>query len=151
MFAEVDGDMVDTLSAYRWCVSRANGGYYAVRGVWDRALKSTRLVAMHRSIIGAVKGQFVDHVDGDTMNNRRDNLRICTNAQNIRNMRPHAGRTTKGVHFMLSREQSPRPWQAYITHCGHRIHLGYFASAQEAQAAYNASATRLFGEFAHVV
>jgi len=151
MFAVVDSDVADEMSKHKWMARRSNGGWYAARAVWMPTEKKCRQISMHRLIAGATKGQFVDHIDGDTLNNKRENLRICTNAQNLQNMRAHKGRSTKGVHFTKKRSHLCNPWHAYITLNRKRKHLGYFSSAESAQAAYNTAADELFGEFARKI
>lgn len=147
LHAVVDDEDYENVSKYNWCASlTSNGGAYAVRGVWNPATKKTQIVALHRWLLGAGAGQVGDHINGDTLDNRRSNLRICTNAENIRKMR----KPSKGVHLMKSRAAKAKPWQAYIGARGSvtpRRHLGYFASKEEAQEAYNRAASKAFGDF----
>jgi hypothetical protein len=105
---------------------------------------------MHRLIVGAEDGFQVDHINGDTLDNRRENLRVCSQFENQRNMRPRS-RGTKGVHFTVNRSHLKSPWQAYITFNRKRKHIGYFCTMEEAQAAYNKEAVKLFGDFASPV
>lgn len=136
------------LARQRWCASITNGGCYAVKGIWNPSTKTTKLVPMHRIIVGAKPGQFVDHINGNTLDNRRRNLQICTNAENIRKMR----RTSKGVHFQKARSHLKTPWLAYVGSNGSNVktrrrYLGYFATRQQAQVAYNNAAKKLYGKF----
>ncbi len=89
----------------------------------------------------------VDHIDGDRANNKWSNLRPATSSQNQANSRANKSSSLpKGVR--LYRKNSPRPFGTSIR-CNGRIHwLGYFATADEAAAAYIAKAKELFGEFA---
>lgn len=149
---EIDDDMMEELGRFSWCASvGTNGGPYATRTEWMPDKKRYRVVRMHRQITGALRGQCVDHIDGDSLNNRRSNLRICSNAENIRNMKPHNGRSTKGVHFTKRRSHMQTPWHAYITHDMKRIHIGYFESESLAQSAYNEAARRIHGEFSRTI
>lgn len=150
-YARVDAEDFDTMSAFSWSCSKSNGGVYAVRGIWNSSEKRTVIVPMHRVIVGASRGQYVDHINNDTLDNRRCNLRICTNSQNHGNRPPQSGRVTKGVHLTKRRSHLANPWHAYITVAGKRIHLGYFTTEREAQDAYNEAALFHFGEFAQVV
>ena len=90
----------------------------------------------------------VDHVDGDTRNNRIENLRLCTNSQNQfnspRKVTNRAG--FKGVVFVAA--CTKRPWHAKINIGGRRIGLGYYATAGEAALAYAAGAPAVAHEFA---
>lgn len=102
-----------------------------------------KVVQLHRWIMDAQPGQVVDHINGDRMDNRRENLRLCTVAENIRNQKRRASKSGfKGVVQKRGR------WQASYTYEGKRIYLGYFATAEEAACAYDRAAREAFGEFA---
>lgn len=148
LFAIVDDDDYEKLAAHKWCANKANyNAIYAIRGIWDKEEKKTVFVSMHRVIMGASKGQQVDHINGDKLDNRKANLRLCESKENQWNMRPRAS-GSKGVHFCKRRAHLPTPWQAYITISKKRIHIGYYVSQQNAQDAYNAEALARFGQFA---
>lgn len=104
-------------------------------------------VILHRLIAGATRGVHVDHVDGDTLNNRRSNLRLCTNAENSRNVTAHVDSRTgiKGIHFCRSTGR----WRAQICLEGERIHLGRFSTKEQAHEAYCKAAKALHGQFAN--
>ncbi len=102
---------------------------------------------MHRQIMGAKKGDVVDHINHDTLDNRRDNLRICTTAQNAYNQKP-TGVTSK--HKGVCRGTNPnKPWQVRIRANGKRLFLGAFASEEEAAEAYREASLRLHGEYSY--
>lgn len=91
---------------------------------------------------------MVDHIDGDPSNNRIENLRECTNAQNQYNgpRKCHNRSGHKGVVF---HPRCPRkPWQAKIAKAGKVFSLGYYPTREEAAAAYAAGAEKHAGEFA---
>jgi hypothetical protein len=90
---------------------------------------------------------FVDHVNHDTLDNRRSNLRLCTRIENGRNRRANVGPQSseyKGVQWV----KADRRWKAQICVDKRPITVGSFGSEIEAAVAYNAAATRYFGEFA---
>lgn len=90
----------------------------------------------------------VDHINGNTGDNRIENLRECTNAQNQYNSRKKLSNKAgfKGVVFHPKCKS--KPWQAKIAASG-RVHsIGYFATPEEAHAAYAAYAPKIAGEFA---
>ena len=90
---------------------------------------------------------LVDHKDGDTLNNRRENLRVCSYSQNMQNQKGTWGILGyKGV--ACHRKPRARKYQGRIQIDGRRISLGYYATPEEAARAYNAAALHYFGEFA---
>lgn len=143
-YALVDDEDFGELSRHKWYVIENHGHAYASRQVWIDGKPHT--VKMHRVVMAAVRGQIVDHINHDTLDNRRDNLRICTASQNSQNARQ---RRTSNSPFKGIRETRGR-WQARISINGTRLHLGYFNTAIEAAAAYDRAARELFTEFACV-
>lgn len=106
-----------------------------------------KLTLMHRVIADAPDGMLVDHRDGNGLNNRRSNLRLCTNGENQRNMRSRTGSSRfKGVVWHSVRKY----WQAGIQHEGRYHWVGQFSTEEEAGRAYDEAALRLFGEFARL-
>jgi len=142
-FCVVDAEDFDVLSKYRWILKEGHGRPYVVRSAGAH-----NLILMHRQLLDAPKGLEVDHIDGDTLNNRRGNLRLCTRAQNMRNRTAlHINNTTgyRGVTFSARKN-------AYIARIkvdGKFIHLGSRHTALTAGLLYDAAARQLFGEFYH--
>ena len=105
-----------------------------------------QLTYLHRFLMDAQPGQIVDHINGDSLDNRRDNLRLATPQQNGQNKRLSPLSTTglKGVGWHRKRNK----YHARIQLQGIRYHLGFFEDAETAAQAYDAAARTLFGEFA---
>ena len=105
-------------------------------------------VTMHRMVMAAPTGSEVDHINGDKLDNRRENLRFVTRSQQIANCRSHEGSTSrfKGV----SRPKGRRKWIAQISCKGRYHYLGWFDTEEGAACSYNEAAKRLFGEFARL-
>lgn len=104
---------------------------------------------MHRLITGATPGQHVDHANGDGLDNRRANIRICTHAQNMgnRSKLKNSGQPYKGIQFLADKFRT-NPWKACIGK--EQKYIGVFASAEEAARAYDVAAIARYGEFARL-
>ena len=130
-FAGERAGCVDTVKGYRRV--RLNGlSHFEHRVVW---------LLVH----GALPRGYIDHIDGDRTNNRIDNLREATPAQNVANSRAVWSESgLRGVHWKASRKR----WIAQIMANGRVHHLGYFHDKAEAGKAYAEASARLNGEFA---
>lgn len=138
----VDDDDFEVVSKYKWHLSfQADGAFYCRR--WDRSIGKN--VRLHRQIIGATAEQIVDHINGDTLDNRKQNLRIATPLQNARNKRIAKNNTSgyRGVEWMPARKK----WRAVIRVEGKRRSLGCYTDILAAAAAYDSAARNIFGDF----
>lgn len=137
----VDQEDYDALGSYSWHVTKKGGGFYARRTFSDQG--KNRHEFLHRVIARATAGSVVDHINGNTLDNRRENLRICTAAENTRNrVKMKKNPWFKGV------QKSWRRFRARITVNKKIILLGSFATAEDAARAYDAAALRHHGPFA---
>jgi hypothetical protein len=104
---------------------------------------STRL--LHRHLLGAKKGEVVDHINGDGFDNRRENLRICTHAENMQNRRMHRNNKVgfKGVWFDAGRGT----YRARVTAFKRRYSTGRFSTAEAAHEAYLRLAQEVHADF----
>ena len=146
-YAIVDTEDLRRLSRFRWCTSKKSKKsskplIYAHRNDGDKA------VYMHREVLSVDGSQEIDHINGNTLDNRKANLRVCTRRQNAQNLRKRKGYRSrfKGVCW----SKNTGKWRARIDHSVKQIHLGYFESESEAAKAYDKKAKELFGEFAHL-
>lgn len=139
-YALVDLEDVETLSKNKW-------SYDAHGGVARTGIKG-KTVLMHRLIMGAPHGVEVDHINLDTLDNRKENLRIATRSQNAANRRRQSNNTSgyKGVSWNKQRKK----WHAYICVENKAITIGRFHSPKEAALAYNKAALTFFGEYARL-
>jgi hypothetical protein len=120
-----------------------NGKTPVIRTFFESLKRFT--VFLHREIMGAVKGQIVDHANGNPLDNRRCNLRLCTPQENSRHRDVLRGFKFKGMTF----EQNL--WRVRIrTGDGKKLHVGTFHTQEEAALAYDAAALQHFGEFARL-
>lgn len=138
---KVDTGDLPLLAPYRWRLRRAKGGNMYVLHVVYKGHKWAQDLLMHRIILGAQPGELVDHINHDTLDNRRCNLRICTARQNCANrmMARRSKSPYKGIH--------PTPSGKWVARAN-RKHLGTFDSAEEAARQYDAAAIATWGEFA---
>lgn len=140
--ALVDDDVYDILSQWKWQID-AYG--YAIRTP-ARPAKTT--IKMHRAIMNAPQGIDVDHTNGNKLDNRLENLRLCTRGQGICNRPKYSGTYSsqfKGVSFKKNRA---KPWRATITANGNAHYLGSFQSESEAAQAYDRAVVHYHGDFA---
>lgn len=121
-----------------------NNGYYRVK-VRGKLYKAHRVIWLRT--YGWWPKEHIDHINGDRADNRLCNLREATNAENLRNCAAYANNTSgyKGVTW----DKRANKWKGQIMVGGKSRHLGYFASPEEAHAAYCKAAEELFGEFAN--
>lgn len=103
-------------------------------------------VKMHRLIINAPDHLQVDHINGNKLDNRKSNLRLCTNSENQRNTGKKSTNTSgyKGVSWKKGNSK----FAAQIQVEGKNKHIGYFHNPVDAAKAYNQKAIEYFGEFA---
>lgn len=151
-YALIDDDDFELVSNYGWVYDSGGFGYargklrigrYGLR----RGVKrfSGKRVRMHRLIMNPPQGVEIDHINGDGLDNRRCNLRLATRAQQAHNMRKH--RHSKSPYKGVEALPYGR-WRAGIRINGKALHLGCFASAEDAARVYDAAAIEHFGEFA---
>jgi hypothetical protein len=138
-FALVDDADYDWLMQWKW---RLNSKGYAIRSYYVDYQEI--VLNMHRVILDAQRGQFVDHIDGNRLNNTRANLRFVTQQQNLEYRRVFSSSKTglKGV------SRRGNHWQARIGYNKQIIHLGYYPQIESAAHAYDAAALKLFGDYA---
>jgi len=140
-FAIVDDADCEYLNQWKWLAHKKPGTDYVERE------ENGRTILMSRQIMNLDFGDCreVDHINGNGLDNRRCNLRICTRRQNQMNRRKHKGKSCfKGVGCDGVR----RKWRARIRVGGRLIHLGRFENEIDAAEAYDKAALQYFDEFA---
>lgn len=138
------------LANFKWQVMETNGLHYAYGRMPSAGRKK---LLLHRVILGRILGRELtrteqtDHINSNPLDNRRENLRIATNAQNQHNKGRYLNNKSgyKGVHW----DRQKGKWRAEIQTMGKRTYLGYFPTPEEAYAAYCEAALKYHGEFAY--
>ncbi len=143
-FAIVDAEDYEQLCKYKWYAQRVGKNYYA------RNRRRHGLVSMHRVIMKAPKGLVVDHINHNTLDNRRKNLRLCTWAQNNQNRRPSKRKNKLSKYKGVSFDKKRKVYRVLIWHNKKQYFLGTFKDEKEAAKAYDKKAKELFGEFAYL-
>jgi len=145
----IDDEDVWMVNKYRYGVQKMKlqnaGLYYFMRSSNVQGKKDTPL--LHREIMkcDVCDGKIVDHINGNTLDCRKENLRICTHAENIRNSKTYKTNTSgvKGVTWYKKLNK----WCAQIQVDKKKINLGYFLSIKDAEKAYAEGSKKYHGEF----
>jgi len=142
-FSKIDLEDRDRVGLIKWHAVCDGKNFYAA----CCKRKDRPSMKLHRYIMYAKKGEHVDHINGDTLDNRKENLRICKHKENLKNQRIRKNNTSgyRGVYF----NKSHKKWRAQIQDGeGNRKYLGSFSTPEEAAKAYDTAAKEIYGDFA---
>ena len=141
----VDDWWYDELSQHKWQAhyDPKMRSFYAVRTSY---IDGKKVIIMHSVIAGTPKGMYTDHINHDTLDNREENLRVCTCSQNQMNSKTRENNTT-GYRGAYKKKNINR-WYALIQVRKQPIYLGSYLTIEEAARAYDEAAKRLHGEYA---
>lgn len=130
----IDTEDLEKVKPYYF--SKMTKGYFAT----SPCLRNVEgMLYLHRFIVDCPKGLQVDHINHDKSDNRKANLRICTNQQNMMNKK------AKGYYF----RKDTHKWQAELWYKKKKINLGCYATEEEAKQARKAGELKYFGEFVY--
>lgn len=138
--AIVDDDDFERLSHHKWHIS--------LKGYARRSLHNPeRKEYMHRVVIGASEDENVDHINRDRLDNRKCNLRLCSDRENCYN---RSKRSVTSQYKGVTWNKRNKKWQAQITIDGKNRYLGLFVDEADAARAYDKFARQHQGRFANL-
>lgn len=140
--ALVDDEDYPELNKYKWFY---NNGYAARRNGGTRFITKTQY--MHRFITTAPNGMEVDHINGNKLDNRKDNLRICSKSENQYNRNKNRGKYSSKYKGVSWRSKTQR-WIVTFKSKGKTVYLGSFKNETDAALAYDQEVKNFHGEFA---
>ena len=146
----LDAKNIDRILQHRWTL---HGGHTN----WCKYATNNKVGTMHRLILNTPKDMYTDHINGNGLDNRESNLRICTPAENSRNAKAGPNNTSgfKGVSYMQPTKKMTastllKPWIASIQSQRKNTTIGLYATKEAAALAYDAVAKVKFKEFAYL-
>lgn len=151
-FITIDTSDYLLISKYTWRPNKIKDQPWLIyfRTYTEGSHTTRKEILMHRLIMGCTykDGINIDHIDGNTLNNSKSNLRRCSISQNVANARkaPNKSSPYKGVTL----DAKSGKWKVTITCKGRSYHLGYYINILDAAKTYNEKAIELFGEFAKI-
>jgi hypothetical protein len=137
----VDDEDYELVNQFNWYYRKGSTDKGYARRTANR-----KSVYLHRFILGAQPKEIVDHINGNTLDNRKSNLRIVSVRQNVLNSGVYGTSKYKGVTI----HKKTGLYRARIVVNGKELSLGYFDNEKDAAIAYNAAANKYFGEFARI-
>jgi len=143
----IDGEDFEKVKNYKWCISKGwnDDDFYVVTNLKTKP----RGLILHRYLMDCPKNMIVDHINHNTLDNRKENMRVCTKAQNGMNQKKQKRKTFskyKGVVFY--KKGNYTCFHAQIMIGQKHKSLGYHKTEELAAIAYNVGAVKYFGEFA---
>ena len=135
--ALIDTDCVEAVRKHKWSATKKGRAIYVKTDV--RVNGKRGVLYLPNLILGEKQGFQIDHISGDPLDNRRENLRFVTQQQNLMNKVSARG---------YSKEKKSGLWHTYIAINYHRIHLGRFKTEEEAKSVRREAELKYYGEFA---
>lgn len=148
-FTKVDDEDYEKFAKKRWFAYVNQNYKHIVRAIRSEYRDGKRTtIVLAREIMGNPKGMMVDHKNGDTLDNRKSNLRICNRAENGSNRGKQINNKSgyKGVYWY----KYTKKWKAQIKVKGKVMALGYYFNKVDAAKAYNQASLEFHGEFANI-
>ena len=149
----VDDDDYEWAKHFKWSVVQSRHLFYVVRS--ERNPNGTRrTIRLHRDVVRAMSHEDVDHINGDGLDNRKENLRLCNMMQNqqnrIKRKTTKSGSPYKGTFYRRNKKGDKRRCVSYITINRKRFQLGTYDTAEEAARVYDSKALYYFKDRARL-
>ena len=143
---KVSPEDAEKVLLHKWSFTNGPDGRDYVRSI-DRSTRPPRQIKLHRYLLDAPEGMQVDHINGDPLDNRRENLRLATASQNQANRRKREAATS--IYKGVSWHKKAGKWRATIgIGNGKQEHLGFYDDPKIAATAYDVRALQLWGAYA---
>jgi hypothetical protein len=126
---QVDDEDYEFLNQWKWCAAKYKDNYYAVRSV--RTGKNVRHIKMHRLLLKVTNNIWTDHVDGNSLNNQKVNLRTATASQNACNRGLYNNKTSKYKGVFYSKERK-KCWRVLVAIDGKNLPSKGFEKEEDA-------------------
>lgn len=145
-YAIIDRHDITKISGYSWHAGKCDNIFYARAYIRGSSKTGVKYAYMHRIICNPPNGLEIDHINGNSLDNRKENLRAVTSSQNKMNKRSHNKSKSKykGVSILKNK------WRAEIKYDGAIKHIGVFDNEKIAAIAYDRVAKIHFGKFARL-
>lgn len=140
IYTLIDDKDIDLVTKSHWNLS---GNGYVVRHA-KKDNKYTK-VYLHREILNPDNGVYVDHINGNPLDNRRQNLRLCNKSQNNINRGKRGG--TSSIYKGVSLDTTRQKWVAKLKLPNKQVYIGRFENERHAAMAWDIWAREFHGEF----
>ena len=141
LFDEEDKELV---SQNKWHLMK-NGYVACTKYVKGSGRKNQKNICIyfHRIITNAPKGKVVDHINGNKLDNRKENLRVCTQRENMVNC--GMLKNNKSGYKGVSWHKAAKKWESYLHFNNKKIRLGFFEDIEKAAEKRNKAFNKYFG------
>lgn len=142
--ALIDLEDIDKVKDFKWCMHSERNGTYTYVTTSNKNCKYTKL---HRLIMNASKNEVVDHINRNQLDNRKCNLRLCSNQENLQNCNISKNNTSKckGVYWAKDKNK----WTVQVSYNGKTKYIGRYNSYEDAVKARIEAAKKYYGDFAN--
>lgn len=140
--SKISLDSLEYVKSKHWTISGPSNNFYIVNKT------NKKVIRLHRELLNVTSSSiFVDHINGDRLDNRLQNLRVCTKSQNNMNRRKTPTKLLKGIQKVIGRSGNIS-YTCRIKKNGIQLYLGTYQSLRDAVVHYNTKCKELHGEFA---